>query len=228
LVKPTPPPPPLLWLSLRVVCFFNLPMSITYIKGTSTHDGAAVAKATLIYLIKQIKCATLFVTHYPEISDVVREIPCNNNQVVNLHMKCMVSGTMTNGVEDVVFLYEVIHGEAGASHGINVAQLAGVPSHLVSIALSKLQSLKQEEMIVALGEEKDHEAHVEDGFLSSDALVARKEEEEEEEEEELDQLAITISKKDKGVLHGLVSNMLLGESSLNIAYEQLTHAQEMI
>ena len=34
-------------------------------RGTATHDGVAIATATLHYFVS--KCLTLFVTHYPEV-----------------------------------------------------------------------------------------------------------------------------------------------------------------
>lgn len=40
-------------------------------RGTSTHDGVAIAKATLRYFINRIGCATLFVTHFPTVSDMI-------------------------------------------------------------------------------------------------------------------------------------------------------------
>lgn len=36
-------------------------------RGTSTHDGLAIALATLQHLVAQIGCLTLFVTHYPKV-----------------------------------------------------------------------------------------------------------------------------------------------------------------
>ena len=35
-------------------------------RGTSTHDGKAIAHATLKYVVQKLKALTLFVTHYPE------------------------------------------------------------------------------------------------------------------------------------------------------------------
>ena len=35
-------------------------------RGTSTHDGLAIALATLEHLVARIGCLTLFVTHYPK------------------------------------------------------------------------------------------------------------------------------------------------------------------
>ena len=33
-------------------------------RGTSTHDGYAIALSTFCYLLDKIKCMTLFTTHY--------------------------------------------------------------------------------------------------------------------------------------------------------------------
>ena len=37
-------------------------------RGTSTHDGLAIALATLQHLVAHIGCLTLFVTHYPKVT----------------------------------------------------------------------------------------------------------------------------------------------------------------
>ena len=36
-------------------------------RGTSTHDGVAIAHATLQHLVASTRCLTLFVTHYPKV-----------------------------------------------------------------------------------------------------------------------------------------------------------------
>lgn len=36
-------------------------------RGTATHDGVAIAHATLQHLITSTRCLTLFVTHYPKV-----------------------------------------------------------------------------------------------------------------------------------------------------------------
>ena len=44
-------------------------------RGTSTHDGLAIALATLQHLVSHTACLTLFVTHYPkvELYDLVHD-----------------------------------------------------------------------------------------------------------------------------------------------------------
>eukprot|EP00741_Cyanophora_paradoxa_P023724 tig00021616_g22915.t1 len=52
-------------------------------RGTSTHDGTAIAFATLRHLVASVQCATLFVTHYPLVGALERELP---GRVLNAHM----------------------------------------------------------------------------------------------------------------------------------------------
>ena len=41
-------------------------------QGTSTHDGVAIAHATLEHIITTIQCTCLFVTHYPILTSLGR------------------------------------------------------------------------------------------------------------------------------------------------------------
>jgi hypothetical protein len=42
-------------------------------RGTATHDGLAIAQATLHYFLRRVGCAMLFVTHFPRIADMAEE-----------------------------------------------------------------------------------------------------------------------------------------------------------
>ena len=39
-------------------------------RGTSTHDGTAIAFATLQYLLADVGCFTLFITHFRPVCDI--------------------------------------------------------------------------------------------------------------------------------------------------------------
>lgn len=39
-------------------------------RGTSTNDGLAIAQAVLQFLVKRVKCSTLFITHFPQLVEV--------------------------------------------------------------------------------------------------------------------------------------------------------------
>jgi DNA mismatch repair ATPase MutS len=51
-------------------------------RGTSTSDGSSLAYATLKHLVANVKCFTLFVTHY-SMADIENEFP---NVAANYHM----------------------------------------------------------------------------------------------------------------------------------------------
>ncbi|XP_077792386.1 DNA mismatch repair protein Msh3 isoform X3 [Podarcis muralis] len=57
-------------------------------RGTSTHDGIAIAYATLEYFIRDVGSLTLFVTHYPPVCELERAYL---RQVGNYHMAFLVN-----------------------------------------------------------------------------------------------------------------------------------------
>ncbi|XP_020577568.1 DNA mismatch repair protein MSH3 [Phalaenopsis equestris] len=106
-------------------------------RGTSTHDGVAIAYATLHYLLHQKKSMVLFVTHYPQILDIQSKF---EGSVGAYHVSYLTSKKPLKLMEsksefdigdeekqDVTFLYKVIHGASDKSFGLNVARLAQLP-----------------------------------------------------------------------------------------------------
>lgn len=126
-------------------------------RGTSTHDGTAIAYATLHYFISEISSLTLFVTHYPSLSELEAVFP---NQVTNNHMAFMASqeegyqentkcytmeeeaGGSGGCVPSVTFLYHLVNGAAARSYGLNVARLAGIPKETLHLAAQKSNELE--------------------------------------------------------------------------------------
>ncbi|KAJ3029437.1 Mismatch repair protein msh3 [Rhizophlyctis rosea] len=97
-------------------------------RGTSTHDGTAIAWGALKYLVESKGCCTLFVTHYPVLGKVEGEY--GDGRVRNFHM-----GFMEGGEDDtIVFLYKLTPGLAHRSYGLNVARLAGLPGTILETA----------------------------------------------------------------------------------------------
>ena len=103
-------------------------------RGTSTHDGTAIAYATLRTLVQDIRAFTLFVTHYQLICQLQTEMP---SQVGNYHM-----GYMEESENRIVFLYKLVTGSAKRSFGLNVALLAKLPEDIVQRAASMSQRLE--------------------------------------------------------------------------------------
>ncbi|KAJ6145533.1 hypothetical protein N7470_009428 [Penicillium chermesinum] len=119
-------------------------------RGTSTHDGVAIAQAVLDYMVRSIRSLTLFITHYQHLSRMARSFP--DNSLRNVHMRFTESG---EGDEDITFLYEVGEGVAHRSYGLNVARLANLPSSVLDVAKEKSaeleESIKRETTCCACG-----------------------------------------------------------------------------
>ena len=101
-------------------------------RGTSTHDGAAIAQAVLQHVVTETRCLTLFITHYQNLARVVDGLP----GVTNLHMK-FKADIGPDGEEEITFLYELAEGVAHRSYGLNVARLAHIPKKVIDVASGK-------------------------------------------------------------------------------------------
>ncbi len=93
-------------------------------RGTATYDGMSLARSILEYISKNIKCKTLFSTHYHELTSLERNIPSIKNVHVSAHEE---NGTIT-------FLHKIKTGAVDKSYGIHVAKLAGMPEELLNRA----------------------------------------------------------------------------------------------
>ena len=99
-------------------------------RGTATYDGISLAQAILEYISKNIKCKTLFSTHYHELTVLANEIKTIKNVHVEAHEE---NGTVT-------FLHKVSSGPADKSYGIHVARLAKMPEDLLKRASEILKN----------------------------------------------------------------------------------------
>ena len=103
-------------------------------RGTSTFDGLSLAWSAAEYLANDVKAMTLFATHYFELT-VLPEL-CQG--VFNVHLTAM------EHQDHIVFMHEVQEGPASQSYGLQVAQLAGVPEHVILRARQKLVQLEED------------------------------------------------------------------------------------
>uniref|UniRef100_T1II89 DNA mismatch repair protein MSH3 n=1 Tax=Strigamia maritima TaxID=126957 RepID=T1II89_STRMM len=112
-------------------------------RGTSTHDGTAIAYASFDYFLNEVKCFTLFVTHYIVLAEFEELYPKN---VANFHMGFLSENSDDSNLtrESVTFLYKLTRNVATGSFGLNVAQLAGIPSIVVKNASSRSREVLEE------------------------------------------------------------------------------------
>ena len=106
-------------------------------RGTATFDGMALAQAIIEHIHENIKCKTLFSTHYHELTDLSNYLP----HLVNYH----VSAEEING--EIVFLHKLKEGPIDKSYGINVAKLANLPLEVIVRAKDILNKLEENEKI---------------------------------------------------------------------------------
>ncbi|KAI9478582.1 MAG: DNA mismatch repair protein MutS [Benjaminiella poitrasii] len=102
-------------------------------RGTSTKDGFSLAYGILDYLHNQIRCRTLFATHYHELADVTAGFE---------HIKCYQTRLEENENGGFRFDHKVQPGVCRVSHGIKVARIAGLPDKVLKEANNMWNSLQ--------------------------------------------------------------------------------------
>ncbi|KAF5279807.1 hypothetical protein FQA39_LY18229 [Lamprigera yunnana] len=115
-------------------------------RGTSTHDGNAIATAYLKKLI-QLQCRTIFSTHYHSLVDFYQ----GRIDIQLAHMACMAEDEDSQEKDDsaisVTLLYQLKEGNCPKSYGFNAAKLAGLPKSVikrardVSVKLERIEKL---------------------------------------------------------------------------------------
>lgn len=103
-------------------------------RGTSTYDGLSLAWACFEYLTNNIKCFTLFATHFFELTKLADDL----SLAQNIHLDAIKQN------KNLVFLHQVKSGKTNKSYGLDVAKLAGVPEVVIKKAQNKLGSLEQQ------------------------------------------------------------------------------------
>ena len=104
-------------------------------RGTSTYDGMSLAGSIIEYISKNIKCKTLFSTHYHELTDMEKSL----SDVKNVHV------SISEEEGDITFLHKVLDGAVDKSYGINVAKLANLPNDVITRADELLELYESKE-----------------------------------------------------------------------------------
>ncbi|RAJ92079.1 DNA mismatch repair protein MutS [Larkinella arboricola] len=105
-------------------------------RGTSTYDGVSIAWSIAEYLHNhpQYRAKTLFATHYHELNELATDLP----RIKNFNVAVKEMGNK------VIFLRKLKEGGSEHSFGIHVAQMAGMPTRIVSRADEILKQLESQ------------------------------------------------------------------------------------
>lgn len=101
-------------------------------RGTSTYDGLSIAWSVIEHISKNLKCKTMFATHYHELTK----------------LEGMLKGVKNYSVavkelnDNIVFLRKIVEGGADQSYGIDVAKIAGIPENVIKRAKDILKDLE--------------------------------------------------------------------------------------
>ena len=103
-------------------------------RGTATYDGLSIAWSVVEHLHDQVRCRTLFATHYHELTQLADSRPALNNYNI----------AVREWNEQIIFLRQIIPGAADKSYGIQVARLAGLPDSIIARAKEILSGLESQ------------------------------------------------------------------------------------
>ena len=130
-------------------------------RGTSTYDGVSIAWSIAEYLHEHPhKALTLFATHYHELNAMQERF----HRVVNLNV------TVREVDGKIIFLRKLAQGGSNHSFGINVAQLAGMPTPILRRAKEVLKQLESSRK--QLDNESTPASHVPNVPMASDVQLS--------------------------------------------------------
>ncbi|CAK5279975.1 unnamed protein product [Mycena citricolor] len=102
-------------------------------RGTTVTDGLAIAFATVHHLLKTNQCRALFATHFHELADMLGYASADP-AFEGVDFFCTQD-------DHFAYSYRLQPGVNRNSHGIKVAQLAGMPQPAIAVAQKCLASL---------------------------------------------------------------------------------------
>ncbi|KAG8715116.1 Mismatch repair protein msh3 [Ceratobasidium sp. 394] len=112
-------------------------------RGTSTFDGMAIAHAVMQHLVENVKCKTLFITHYPLIALDLEQRYTD----VSCHHMGYVEQTLPSGETTINFTYKLSPGMSKSSFGIECGRLAHMPEEVLQNA--KRHAARMQELMEA-------------------------------------------------------------------------------
>ncbi|MDO5516453.1 MAG: DNA mismatch repair protein MutS [Clostridium sp.] len=193
-------------------------------RGTSTYDGLSIAWSVIEYITKNqdLRCKTLFATHYHELVKLEGVLKGVKNYSV----------AVKKSEDSVIFLRKIIEGGADESYGIEVAKLAGLPDKVISRAREILEDLEGNNKSDITHSNVIREAAVDsmdsESFISSDEYKKREEEAEVALMTKINELAVKEDELNKALTENreLQEKITSHSDEINKLKTQLEHEKK--
>lgn len=116
-------------------------------RGTSTHDGTAIAFAVLKDIAENLQCRTFFSTHYHTLCKAVDGV----KNIMTAHMACVVDNENEADptLESVTFLYKLTNGVCPKSYGFFAAKISGIKADVVRTAFAASKQIDARSKLAA-------------------------------------------------------------------------------
>ncbi|KAJ9605187.1 DNA mismatch repair protein msh6 [Cladophialophora chaetospira] len=134
-------------------------------RGTSSHDGVAVAQAVLHHLASHVGCLGFFATHYHSLATEFAHHP----EVCAKRMKILVD----DADRRVTFLYKLEEGTAEGSFGMHCASMCGIREGVIERAEEAAKEWEISHVMAKKDEKEGREVEVPLGVLSDLAWILR-------------------------------------------------------
>lgn len=141
-------------------------------RGTSSHDGVAVAQAVLHHLASHIGCLGYFATHYHSLGAEFKHHP----EIVSKRMQIMVD----EDERRVTFMYKIEDGIAEGSFGMHCAAMCGISKSVIDRAEEAAHQWEHTSRIsqkLKVKQEAENDVELPLGLLSDIAALLRESDE---------------------------------------------------
>ncbi|PFH54668.1 hypothetical protein AMATHDRAFT_72435 [Amanita thiersii Skay4041] len=117
-------------------------------RGTTVRDGLAIAFATVQHLSEANQCRALFATHFHELADMLGYRSNGIHELHPHHIRFYCTDVKETDDNQFTYTYRLRPGVNRDSHGLKVAQLAGMPPTAIQVAKNTLSWLNKHESIL--------------------------------------------------------------------------------
>lgn len=192
-------------------------------RGTSTYDGLSIAWSVIEHISKNLKCKTMFATHYHELTKLEGMLKGVKNYSV----------AVKELEDNIVFLRKIVEGGADQSYGIEVAKIAGLPENVIKRAKDILKDLennsfKEDINSISTTDIKDNKNILKETIMSEEVATTKIE----KTKNDTENLQLSFSTLEKDAILNNIANLdvlsMTPMDAMNELYKLIKEAKQLI